>query len=153
MARMHSKKHGKSRSVKPVMAEATPSQLSKEQIEELIVGYAKQGTSPAIIGERLKKEHGVPYIKHALGRRLVTVLKEKKLSTEIPSDMLTLMKKAVNLRSHLSRNGQDTNNRIRLNRIEAKIWRLTKYYISEGDLPATWRYDPKQAELIIKGAA
>ncbi|MDE1868501.1 MAG: 30S ribosomal protein S15 [Candidatus Micrarchaeota archaeon] len=153
MARMHSKKHGKAKSVKPVPAEVTAPQLSNNQIEELIIGYAKQGISPAMIGEKLKREHGVQYVKQALGKRLVTVLKEKKLSTQIPSDMLTLMKKAVNLHSHLSTNGQDVHNRVRLMRIEAKIWRLTKYYIREGVLPATWRYDPKQAELIIKGAA
>ena len=40
---------------------------------------------------------------------------------------------------------------IRLKRVEAKIWRLTKYYIKTGELEAKWRYDPKTAELLIRG--
>jgi len=40
-----------------------------------------------------------------------------------------------------------------MKKIESKIWRLTKYYIRRGQLPAGWRYDPKQAELLIKKTA
>ena len=39
---------------------------------------------------------------------------------------------------------------MRLRSIESKIWRLTKYYIRKGSLPQGWRYDAKQAKLIIK---
>lgn len=152
MARMHSKKRGKSRSRKPPIGGATiPEGISKEQVEQMIVDYAKQGKSPSTIGEILKREHKIPYLKHMLGKPLVKVLKEKGMASQIPNDLLDLMKKSVNMYKHLSKNRQDMNNKIRLQRIESKIWRLTKYYIRKGALPKDWRYDPKQAELLIKG--
>jgi len=154
MARMHSKKHGKSRSRKPPIAEAKlPEGISKEQVETIIVGYAKQGKSPATIGEILKKEHKVPYAKHLLGRSMLKVLKEKGVSTAIPSDLLDLMKKSVSINKHLAKNHQDQSNKARLQRTESKIWRLTKYYIRKGSLPKDWRYDSKTAELLIKGTS
>ena len=150
MARMHSKKHGKSRSRKPMAEDAKMPELGKEQIIEIAVKYAKEGKAPAEIGELLKKEHKVLYIKHALGKSLVKALQEKGITTQIPYDLLDLMKKAVNIHAHLSKNAQDFGNKMKLQRTESKIWRLTKYYIREGQLPAGWRYDPKRAELIIK---
>jgi small subunit ribosomal protein S15 len=154
MARMHTKKRGKSKSRKPILEHGSKiegAEENKEEIIKLAVGYAKQGMPPALIGEKLKKEHNVPYIKHILGKRLEQVLKENGIEESMPYDMLELMKKAVNLRKHMAKNKQDVNNRIRLGRIEAKIWRLTKYYIREGVLPEGWRYNPQQAELLVKG--
>ncbi|MDE1856955.1 MAG: 30S ribosomal protein S15 [Candidatus Micrarchaeota archaeon] len=150
---MHSKKHGRSKSRKPVAGaqEIAKPETSPKQIEELIVSYTKQGVPPAMIGEILKKEHSVPYLKITIGKRMGAVLKEAGLQGDIPADMLDLMKKAVRLNSHLAKNRQDVSNRIRLGRTEAKIWRLTKYYISRGRLPNAWRYDIKSAELLIKG--
>ena len=154
MARMHSKKRGKSRSRKPTAEAARmPEGIGKEEVEKLIVDYAKQGKSAAVIGEILKKEHGVPYIKHMLGKPLLKVLKEKGLANAIPYDLLDLMKKSVNMYEHLSKNKQDMNNKVRLQRVESKIRRLTKYYIKREVLPRDWRYDPKQAELLIKGSS
>ena len=103
-----------------------------------------------MIGQKLKTDHQIPYIKHYMGKRLGVILKEKKLSAEMPPDLMDLMKKAVNLNAHLTKNIQDFDNRTRLRRIESKIWRLTRYYIKKGVLPSTWRYDPKLAELLIK---
>ncbi len=154
MARMHTKKNGNSKSRKPILeagAKIEGAEKNKDEIIKLAVEYAKKGMPPALIGETLKKEHKVPYIKHIVGKRLETVLKENGIEESMPYDMLQLMKKAVNLRKHLDKNKQDVNNRIRLGRIEAKIWRLTKYYIREGVLPDKWRYNPKEAELLVKG--
>ncbi|MEM3883943.1 MAG: 30S ribosomal protein S15 [Methanothrix sp.] len=154
MARMHTKKKGKSKSRKPILEQGVKiegAEENKEQIIKLAVDYAKQGMPPALIGEKLKKEHNVPYVRHILGKKLEQVLKENGIEESMPYDMLELMKKAVNLRKHMAKNKQDVNNRIRLNRIEAKIWRLTKYYIREGVLPEKWRYNPQQAELLVKG--
>lgn len=153
---MHSKKKGKSKSRKPVVEIGvipSGSQVTKTQIEELIVGYAKQGMSPALIGERLKRDHGIPYIRQFTGMRLMEILQEKHLAGEIPPDLMDLMRTAVTMHNHLNKNKQDKINFIRLKRIESKIWRLTKYYVREGVLPDNWRYDPKEAELLIKGKA
>ncbi|MDE1810593.1 MAG: 30S ribosomal protein S15 [Candidatus Micrarchaeota archaeon] len=155
MAKMHSKGHGNSKSRKPVMETTQLPQgvPGKEEIEGFIVEYAKQGMTPQMIGQTLKTKHNVPYIKHIMGKRLVMILKEKKLSSPMPYDMLDLMKKAVNMRHHMDKNKQDASNKLRLSRTEAKIWRLAKYYMRKGTLPGDWRYDPKQAELLIKGSS
>ncbi len=152
MARMHTKKKGKSASRKPLMESASnDSGLTKEQIEDLIASYARQGVDPALIGEKLKREHKVLYIRHATGKRMLQILQEKNLAGKIPSDMLQLMRSAVGMRAHLVTNHKDIHSRTRLGRTESKIWRLTKYYIREGKLPKDWRYDPQTAELLIRG--
>jgi small subunit ribosomal protein S15 len=153
MARMHSKRHGKAKSRKPTYENATKETVDRAQIEALIVDYAKKGMQPAMIGQVLKQSHNVPYIKHMLGRSLGEILEEKGLGGQMPPDLMDLMRKAVNINSHLGSNKHDTYNRTRMKRIESKIWRLTKYYIRMGRLPSGWRYDPKQAELIIKRTA
>jgi len=151
---MHSKRHGKSKSRKPLADEiGAPADFDKAGIEEIIVNYAKKGMEPAKIGEALKREHGIPYVKHYMGKRLTVIMKEKGVGGEMPADLMDLMKKAVNMNGHLANNKQDKNNGLRLRRIESKIWRLTRYYIGTGKLPQGWRYDPQQAELPIKKKA
>lgn len=151
MARMHTKKHGKSKSFKPMPAEAKVEAVDKAKIEHAIETYAKQGMSPAMIGMHLKNDHGVRYIKLTMGKRLDAILLEKNVKHDIPTDMLDLMRKAVKLHKHLQKNKQDNHNRTSLKRTESKITRLAKYYIRESKLPHGWRYDPQEAELIIKG--
>ena len=106
--------------------------------------------SPALIGETLKTKHNVKYIKQAIGMRLLEFLSEKKLNGEIPSDMIDLIRKAITMRKHIEKNKQDVYGKIRLIRIESKIWRLVKYYRRIGSIPENWKYDPSTAELLIK---
>ncbi len=154
MARLYTGKHGKSKSRKPIVDSATfgsgNEELSKEQIEKIIIDYAKSGMSPALIGETLKTKHNVKYIKQAIGMRLLEFLSEKKLNGEIPSDMIDLIRKAITMRKHIEKNKQDVYGKIRLIRIESKIWRLVKYYRRIGSIPENWKYDPSTAELLIK---
>ena len=136
MARMHTGKHGKSKSRKPAMEPGTRPEgltLSDEQIVKLVVDYAKQGTRQAQIGQRLKDEHSVPYIKQ-----------------DIPQDMMDLLTKAIKLRRHIERNHNDIHNKTSLHRVEAKIWRLSNYYKDNGQLPSDWKYDPVKVALLIK---
>lgn len=153
MARMHTGKHGKSKSRKPEVAIGVApegAKMTKHEIEKQIEEYSKQGLGPEIIGQYLKDKHGVPYIRQIMGKRLVQIMNEKGISRELPADLLNLMKKAVGMRKHLVKNKQDVHNRTRLVRTESKIMRLSKYYRKEGVLPKDWRYDPEQAALIIK---
>jgi small subunit ribosomal protein S15 len=153
MARMHSKKHGKSKSKKPVMEGLAKPEIDVPKIEALIKEMSKKGMEPAMIGLKLKQEHGVQYIKHSMGRSLTEIMESQGKHPQIPYDLTDLMKKAVSINAHLGANKHDVNNRIRMKKIESKIWRLTKYYIRRGQLPEGWRYDPKQAELLIKNSA
>ncbi len=155
MARMHTKRKGKSKSRKPVLDKGSfgngSEGMQKEEVEKLILDYAKQGMAPAAIGEKLKKEHGVKYVRQAIGLRMNEFLKQKGAAHKFPSDMLDLMTKAVRIRRHLESNKQDVYGRVRLIRIEAKILRLSRYYGREGVLPSGWKYNPREAELIVKG--
>lgn len=151
---MHTKKKGKSNSRKPRIEEAeSKSGLSREEIEGLIVSYAKGGMPAELIGETLKRKHNVMYIRKETGKRLMQILRENKVEGPLPPDMLQLVKKAVNIREHLASNKSDVHNRIRLGRIESKIWRLVRYYKREGILSSDWKYNPATAELIIRGKA
>ncbi|MGC9099351.1 MAG: 30S ribosomal protein S15 [Candidatus Micrarchaeia archaeon] len=154
MAKLHTKGKGKSKSRKPdVEIGKIPEDLGlkKEEIEKVIDDLAKQHTRQAMIGQILKEKYGVKYIRQIFGKRLGEILEEKGLLPQLPQDLLDLMKKAVNMRSHLEKNHKDVHNKIRLARVESKIWRLTKYYKKEGVLPSDWKYDPKEAALLIKG--
>ncbi len=154
MAKLHTKGHGKAKSRKPEVEMGKMPEgvaLGREELESLIEKYAKQGMHQAMIGQVLKKEYGIPYIKQAFGKRLGKILEEKGVQTPLPRDMLDLIKKAVNMRSHLAANHNDVHNTVRLRRVESKIWRLTKYYRRSGALPVDWKYEPDKAALLIKG--
>ncbi|MEM0201270.1 MAG: 30S ribosomal protein S15 [Candidatus Micrarchaeaceae archaeon] len=152
MARMHTKKRGKSKSRKPVVELGVHPEgvMPKEEIEEQISGYIKKGIEPRLIGQYLKDKHKVPYVKQVFGKRLTAVMNEKGYDPEYPQDLMDLMRRAVNLRVHLSNNKQDIHNKLRLSRIESKIWRLTRYYKKVGKLDMGWSYDPEKAALIVK---
>ncbi len=153
MARMHTGRHGKSKSRKPaVELNTVPEGFTgtKEEIDEAIVGYAKQGIPQTMIGQLLKSKNGLPYIKQFYGKRLGTILKEKGYSPDIPQDLMDLLKRAILMRRHLEKNHNDVHNKVRLNRIESKIWRLGKYYKKQGILAKDWKYDPVKVALMIK---
>ncbi len=154
MAKLHTKGRGRSKSRKPEVEMGKMPEgvtLSREELESLIEKYARQGMHQARIGQVLKREHNIPYIKQALGKRLGKVLEEKGVQSPLPRDMLDLIRRAVNIRDHLSANHGDVHNAVRLKRVESKIWRLTKYYKKSGVLPEGWRYEPEKAALLIKG--
>ncbi|MGA3020956.1 MAG: 30S ribosomal protein S15 [Candidatus Micrarchaeales archaeon] len=150
MARMHTGRHGKSKSRKPLESEMK-AEMERGKLEGIIAGYVKQGMNGTLIGQKLKDEHGVGYVRPILGKRLSAFMEEKGFNREIPTDLLNLMRKAVNMRKHLAANHRDVYGSVRLQRVESKIWRLSKYYKGSGKLPLNWRYDPEQAALIIKG--
>ena len=151
MARMHSRRKGKSGSTRPT-AMASPKwvELSKEACEKLVVELAKEGKSASDIGRILRDSHGVPSVKWLTDKTVLQILKENKLEGEFPEDMMNLMKKAVELRKHLDKNTKDVHNRRGLLLIESKIKRLQKYYKGRGILHAKWYYNPEQAALLVK---
>jgi small subunit ribosomal protein S15 len=153
MARMHTGHHGKSKSRKPYVEEGSRPEgltLSDSEITKLIVEYAKQGTHQAQIGQTLKEKHNVPYIKQLFKKRLKVILKDNGFNSELPQDLLDLLKRSVTLRKHIEKNHNDVHNKTALARVEAKIWRLSNYYKNEKVLPSDWKYDPVKVALIIK---
>ncbi len=151
---MHTGGHGKSKSRKPSPETAKPIEsvnTDKNEIESIIEKYSKQNMHQAMIGQLLKEKHNVPYVKNLFGKRLGKILEEKGVKGPVPPDMFDLMKKAVNMREHITANHKDNHNKLRLQRTESKIWKLSKYYKSKGTLAHDWKYDPEQAALLIKG--
>ena len=148
---MHTGRHGKSKSRKPEPESVNvPQDFNKQEVEKAIIEYAQKGVPAAQIGQNLKDKHNVPYVKQYFGKRLGVILKENGIKNEIPQDMMDLLTRAVIMRRHLEKNHNDVHNRVRLGRVEAKIWRLTKYYKRTGALPTTWKYDPAKVALLIK---
>lgn len=149
MARMHSRKHGKSRSTRPVRKSAPKwVRYSKQEVEKLIIKLAKEGTASAKIGIILRDQYGIPLVREVVKGGVQSVLKENGIVKAIPEDMISLMKKAVKVRDHLDRNKKDTAAIHGLELLESKIRRLSKYYRRAGDLPKSWKYDPAQAKLM-----
>ena len=150
MARMHSRKRGKSSSKKPV---AKPSyawvQISKDEIYSIVERLAREGKGEAQIGLLLRDQYGVPSVKAMTGKTISEVLKEKNLAKEYPSDLIDLVRKAVRLRKHLKGNNRDDANWKKLNDTESKIKRLVSYYRG-GKLPAGWKYSPEEAALLVR---
>ncbi|MCD6279474.1 30S ribosomal protein S15 [Candidatus Micrarchaeota archaeon] len=151
MARMHSKKRGKSSSKRPQIKVAPDwVKLNSKEIEELIVKMAKQGMNSTIIGLRLRDEYGIPNVRVICKKTITQIMKDNGIKIDYPDDLLNLIKKAVRVRKHLSENKRDIHNRIKLSHTEAKIKRLVRYYRRIGKLPADWVYDPDTAALLVK---
>ncbi|HDM05741.1 MAG TPA: 30S ribosomal protein S15 [Candidatus Aenigmarchaeota archaeon] len=151
MARMHARKRGKSGSKKPP-TKTPPKWLKykKEEVEKLVIKFAKEGYSSAMIGLILRDQFGIPSVKTITGKSITQIMKENNLYPSYPEDLLNLLKKAVNLRNHLAKHKKDYTSKRGLELLESKIRRLGKYYVRKGVLPPDWKYDPEKAKLIVE---
>lgn len=148
MGRLHSHRHGKSHSIRPVSIRA-PSWISSKprDVEELVVKYAKEGFSPSQIGIKLRDQHSIPLIKPITKKKIVQVLKENNLMPDLPEDLENIVKKAVGLQKHLKIHKGDRRNVRSLELIEAKVHRLAVYYKKIGRIPKNWKYKSVVAQL------
>ncbi|HOP09598.1 MAG TPA: 30S ribosomal protein S15 [Candidatus Methanofastidiosa archaeon] len=151
MARMHSKKKGKSGSTHP-LRNSSPQweDMSAEEIENLIVDYAKKGHSSSEIGIILRDNHGIADVHLSTGKKILKVLKEKDLAPQMPEDLMNLITKAVLLRKHMEEHPKDKHSFRGLKLTESKIRRLGKYYKRTGTLEPKWIYNPEKARLLVK---
>jgi small subunit ribosomal protein S15 len=150
MSRLHTRKGGKSKSHKPAISGAAKwVDYSKDEIVNFVETLAKEGKTEAQIGITLRDQYGIPSVKQLTGKTISQLLAEKDLSPKYPSDLVALLRKAVNMMNHLKSNASDKHNRTRLARVESKIRRLVKYYRGK-KLPVNWKYDPEAAALIVK---
>jgi small subunit ribosomal protein S15 len=151
MARVHTRGKGKSSSKRPLTTK-NPDwvTLTGKEVEELVVKYHRDGVPAARIGLRLRDIHAIPSVRLATSKRVEEILKEYKLTPEVPDDLMSLLRKAVNIDRHIQRNKKDLHNQHSLKNIEAKIRRLANYYQSKGRLPAAWRYSLSSAKLIVE---
>lgn len=151
MARLHSKKRGKSGSHKPSV-KSTPEwvEYSAHEVEELIVKMGKESKGPTEIGSILRDIYGVPSTQNLCGKPIGTILVENGIKQDYPEDLINLIRRAMNMREHLRTNRSDKHNRTKLIHVESKIGRMVKYYTKSGRIPADWKYDPEKAALLVK---
>ena len=140
--------------------EASPKKPSKQtpawveykpaEVEEIIVNLANSGMTPSEIGMSLRDQYGIPSIKNLTGFRVEQILEKHSLQTDIPREMLNLIRKSVTLYKHLGVNKKDGTAKKGYILTVSKIRRLTKYYIEKGRLPKAWKYTPETAALLVK---
>jgi small subunit ribosomal protein S15 len=151
MARMHSRKKGKSGSTKPANKRLPTWLRYKPNEAQLIVSkLAKEGKNSSEIGVILRDTYGIPDGKLLFKKKLTEVMKEKGILSEIPEDLLALIRKSVTIRKHLEANNKDQTANRGFILTESKIKRLTKYYKKTGKLASDWKYDPERAGFFMK---
>lgn len=148
MGRLHSHRHGKSHSIRPstIIAPSWVSQTA-EEVEELVIKYAKEGLSPSQIGVKLRDQYAIPLVSAITKKPLTAILEDHNMSLEIPEDLENMVKKAVGLQKHLKANKGDRRNVRSLELIEAKVHRLAVYYKKTGKIPSNWKYKSMVAQL------
>ncbi|MCK5107591.1 MAG: 30S ribosomal protein S15, partial [Nanoarchaeota archaeon] len=70
--------------------------------------------------------------------------------SELPEDLLSLVKKSVALSKHLEENNPDKTAKRGLRLTQSKIGRLVKYYKRTGRLPESWKYDESRFKLMVE---
>jgi small subunit ribosomal protein S15 len=148
MGRLHTHNQGKSHSIRPIDPKK-PDWITQSttEIEEMIVKYSKEGMTTSQIGIKLRDQHAIPLVKPIIKKTISQVLKDNKLTPEIPEDLNNIVLKAVNLQKHLKENKSDNRNVRSLELIEAKVHRLSTHYKKVGILPKKWKYKSVVAQL------
>lgn len=150
MARMHSRKKGKSGSTRPARLERPPwVELSPEEVESEVVKLAKKGLSKSLIGTIMRDSRGVPLVKVVAGKKISQILNENDIKAPLPEELTNLVKRALNIRKHLEENRKDLESRKGLNRTESKIYRLIKYYKKKRVLAPDFKYDPEKIRTLV----
>jgi len=150
MARMHSRKKGKSGSTRPARLEKPVwVELSSEEVENEVVKLARKGVSKSLIGVILRDSYGIPLVKVVTGKSISQILAENEIEAPLPEDLTNLVKKALTLRKHLESNHKDLHSRLGLQRTESKIYRLIKYYKGKKLLASDFKYDPDKIRTIV----
>ena len=148
MGRLHTHNHGKSHSIRPIDPKKPDwVKQTNEEIEGLIIKYAKEGMTTSQIGMKLRDQHAIPLVKPIINKGIKEVLIENKLNPEIPEDLNNIVMKAVNLQKHLKENKSDNRNVRALELVEAKVHRLSTHYKKNGNIDQKWKYKSVVAQL------
>ncbi|HEV2389567.1 MAG TPA: 30S ribosomal protein S15, partial [Nitrososphaerales archaeon] len=113
----------------------------------MVIKLAKEGVTPSSIGVRLRDDYGIPLVKPIIGKSVMQLLRENKLAPAVPEDLQNLLDSARRVQSHLNAFKADRKNVRSLELIEAKIYRLSKYYKDIGVLPQDFKYSAVVAQL------
>ena len=146
---MTKRARGKSHSIRPVSRRPPLwCKYMPEEVEALVIKLAKEGHPPSKIGMLLRDQRGIPLTKPITGKSITQILRDAGLEPSLPEDFENLLKKASRLRAHLEKNQKDKHNKRALQLVEAKIYKLMKYYKREGLLPPDWKYEAKAVFFV-----
>ncbi|QQG49432.1 MAG: 30S ribosomal protein S15 [archaeon] len=148
MARIHSHRHGKSHQTRPI-SKVVPAWVatSKEEVRSVVLKMGKDGISPSRIGTALRDDYGVPLVKPMLGSSISKILAEGNAAPKMPQDLQDLIDRAQRVQRHLRTHRSDRKNVHSLELVEAKIYRLSKYYKQRALLPNDFKYTAVVAQL------
>jgi small subunit ribosomal protein S15 len=143
---MPKQEKGKSHSIRPV-SRRPPSwcRYQPEEVEAFVVKLAKDGHSPSKIGTILRDQYAIPLVKPIAGKSISDILESAGLAPSMPEDLANLIKKAKRLAIHMEKNKKDLHNKRAMQVIEARIYKLSRYYKRKGVLPPKWKYEAKIA--------
>jgi len=150
MARMYSRKKGKSGSTKPLTKKAYSWMSYKaKEVELLVVKLAKEGNQTSKIGLILRDTYGIPDVKSITKKSISDILEKRKLLPKLPENLTDLLKRIIELQKHIETNKKDMVAKRGLQLTESKVRRLTKYYKNTEKLPQDWNYNPKRVRLLV----
>ncbi|HXV38561.1 MAG TPA: 30S ribosomal protein S15 [Nitrosopumilaceae archaeon] len=148
MGRLHSHRHGQSHSIRPITPSSTKwVKQNTQEIEELILKYAKDGLTTSEIGVKLRDQYAIPLVKSITKKSITEILEQKGIKQDMPEDLNNIVKKALGLQKHLKTHTSDRRNVRSLELLEAKVHRLSSYYKKIGRIPKTWKYKSVIAQL------
>jgi ribosomal protein S15P/S13E len=102
----------------------TAERQKAENVDKLIVDLAKQGNTPAMIGQILKEKQGIENIK-ALGKKITKILEEN--NVEYDDDLAIVNKKIKSIETHYNKNKQDKRAKREIVRFIGLRRKLEKY--------------------------
>lgn len=86
-------------------------------------------------------------MKPLVGKSVGQVLIEGKAAPKVPQDLQDLIERAQRVQKHLRAHKSDRKNVHSLELVEAKIYRLSKYYKEKGILANDFKYTAVVAQL------
>lgn len=147
MGRLHTHRHGQSHSIRPITSSPTWVKQNNQEIEELILKYAKDGLTTSEIGVKLRDQYAIPLVRSITKKSITEILEQKGVKQEMPEDLNNIVRKALGLQKHLKTHTSDRRNVRSLELLEAKVHRLSSYYKKIGRIPKTWKYKSVIAQL------
>lgn len=150
MARMHSGKKGKSGSTRPVKRVPSWAPFKGQEVEKLVIKYAKAGKSSSEIGMILRDSYGINSIKALTDKKVMEILQEKQLVKSLPEDLLAIIRKLITIKQHLEKNKHDETANRGVILANSKIRRLIKYYKNSQKLPEDFQLDMDRLKIYLE---
>ncbi|MGC9133415.1 MAG: 30S ribosomal protein S15 [Nanopusillaceae archaeon] len=120
--------------------------VNKEEINGIIKDLWNKGSTPSLIGKRIKEEFRIK-VRDITGKKLTRYAKELGLKLEIPEELIYLFKKVNRMVKHLETNKKDIVTKKALEELENRIRSLIKYYKKKGKLPESFEYSRDIAKM------